>query len=208
MAQHKSCNQEKCCHRIHNPISLPRVRHIDSTCKQDCGFLAASAAIIACTLNSGNYFVLDISQITTSHNPDDAIFPYFPSLEYVTFSHVWIHGLTSDSDTGLPLCQLEKLRRILQRTNLKFGLRKTYFWLDSLCIPLDHVLKMKSISIMGQMYTHVAVVVALDAFLETINYENAPRETCALFIITSEWNKRLWTFQEANLAKFSICFQR
>ncbi|KAF2111809.1 hypothetical protein BDV96DRAFT_581854 [Lophiotrema nucula] len=201
IAAHESCNCQRCYHQTYGDIHS-RVCHVKLASLGGCNFVAASSSIIKRAIVSGTYFVLDVSRIvSTSDIPDDAIIPYSPGLPYVALSHVWAHGLASDADTGLPFCQLQRLLQLLLRANSVTGLRTTNLWIDSLCIPREPELKMRSIAMMEQIYKNATVVIALDAFLETIDYKQQSLETCALYIITSDWNQRLWTFQEAKLAK-------
>jgi hypothetical protein len=74
----------------------------------------------------------------------------------------------------------------------------THFWIDAMCIPEDSNLKKKSIGMMDQIYRNSTVVMALDSMLQTLPLGDL--ESLALAILLSDWNRRLWTFQEAKLA--------
>jgi len=54
---------------------------------------------------------------------------------------------------------------------------------------------------MDHIYRNATVVVALDRLLQTISFRGASPEKLALHILVSDWNQRLWTLQEAKLAK-------
>ncbi|PVH88675.1 hypothetical protein DL98DRAFT_155499 [Cadophora sp. DSE1049] len=74
-----------------------------------------------------------------------------------------------------------------------------HFWIDAMCIPEDRELKMKSIGFMDQIYKNSTVVMVLDKTLQQMPIETLSYECLALCILLSDWNRRLWTFQEARL---------
>ena len=122
---------------------------------------------------------------------------YTADISYVAISHVWSHGMGSTAEQGLPTCQLRKLKQMLARS----GIDTSLIWIDSLCIPQDHSLKMASIGIMDQIYQNAESVLVVDAMLERYTSADASPEQLSLLAEVSEWNRRLWTFQEAKLAK-------
>lgn len=54
---------------------------------------------------------------------------------------------------------------------------------------------------MDQIYRNATVVTAIDAMLQALPLQDMSYESLALNILLSDWNRRLWTFQEAKLAK-------
>lgn len=70
-----------------------------------------------------------------------------------------------------------------------------------MCIPENDYLKKKSIGMMDLIYRNAAVVMALDAMLEKLPTDELSYESLAVTILLSDWNRRLWTFQEAKLAR-------
>ncbi|KAI9064604.1 hypothetical protein FKP32DRAFT_1757221 [Trametes sanguinea] len=55
---------------------------------------------------------------------------------YVSISHVWADGVGSNTEKGLPLCQVRRISRHA-RTLSPDG----WFWMDSLCIPSDEMMR-------------------------------------------------------------------
>ncbi|OCH91924.1 hypothetical protein OBBRIDRAFT_833835 [Obba rivulosa] len=93
---------------------------------------------------------------------------------YVAISHVWADGLGSTTEAGLPTCQLRRLSTLAHR--LVTG---GAFWIDGL---------------------DAAVVLVIDSGVYSCSI-NAPSEEKLLCVITSGWMQRLWTLQEAILAR-------
>jgi hypothetical protein len=196
--KHSSCStsiclQSKADEEHNKPNHLP----LDCACRS-ISVLSKRAEEV---LKSQSYFVVDIRRLLKSMaSPSDAVVSYRPGLAYVAFSHVWSHGLGNVADEGLPICRLRYLEKIIRSLGGKFG-RITHFWMDAMCIPDNSELKGKSIALMDQIYSNATVVMALDSMLQTLSLEDLSYESLTLHILLSDWNRRLWTFQEAKLAK-------
>jgi len=83
------------------------------------------------------------------------------------------------------------------------------FWIDALCVPHDRVLRKRAIALMAQTYRNATAVLVLDAGILACS-SAAPLEERLLRVVTSGWMQRLWTLQEALLARklyfaFSDC---
>jgi hypothetical protein len=215
---------EYACASTHHPdISRPKHGHCDAhVCRANnvtaatfqalhlklgccCDYVKIPRSKIRDIVQSGNFFVLDITLLLAPDaSPGHAMVPYEPGLEYIAFSHVWSHGLGSPADVGLPTCRLECIRDLLlssQNPKTEHRRGEKLFWIDSLSIPMDHELKMKSIGMMEKIYQKASAVLVLDSSLQNISPAEVSLEMIALQILTSDWNRRLWTFQEAMLAK-------
>jgi Heterokaryon incompatibility protein (HET) len=116
---------------------------------------------------------------------------------FVVFSHVWADGLGSNSEKGLPLCQVRRLAEIVSEVE---ECNHPTFWIDSLCIPEKRDLRKKSISMMGKIYSCSTAVVVLDRDI-LIAKTSIPLAEIFLSIYTSGWLGRLWTYQEGALAR-------
>lgn len=133
------------------------------------------------------------------------------SVEYVAVSHVWADGLGSNPETGLPICQLRRLmslRDSLQRREEDSGdeLNKldeeAFIWIDGLCVPQERRWRDKALKLMGLAYKEALMVVVLDSTIQACDVDRATsKEDLLLTIAMSPWMRRLWTLQEAMLAR-------
>ena len=133
---------------------------------------------------------------------------YEPGAVYFAFSHVWADGLGNTRRNSLPLCQLFTLRARLFRLVEHYVERywtspkrpeRIAFWIDTLCIPLTpNVIRKKAIMKMQDVYRQSAAVLVLDAGLMQHSCPLDPLEVLVR-VQTSDWSRRLWTYQEAAL---------
>ncbi|KAI6103522.1 hypothetical protein F5141DRAFT_211574 [Pisolithus sp. B1] len=114
---------------------------------------------------------------------------------YVAISHVWADGLGSTTEKGLPMCQINALVLVTQRF-----ISNGAFWIDSLCVPEVRDLRKRAIGLMSKTYRDAQVVLVLDSGIRSCSV-SAPREEKLLRVLSSGWMQRLWTLQEALLAK-------
>ncbi|KAL2830169.1 hypothetical protein BJY01DRAFT_240459 [Aspergillus pseudoustus] len=128
--------------------------------------------------------------------------------DYVAISHVWADGKGNPKANALPLCQIERIQRLVE--GVRWEGRKEVpanpnesdgigFWMDTLCLPAkDKRLKGLAIQSMRHVYSHAKAVLVLDEWIEKIRSDTSPLEMIAR-IYTSNWLKRLWTHQEGFL---------
>ncbi|PCH44974.1 hypothetical protein WOLCODRAFT_139356 [Wolfiporia cocos MD-104 SS10] len=114
---------------------------------------------------------------------------------YVAISHVWVDGLGSNTETGLPSCQLRRIASLT--TSLIPG---GAFWMDSLCVPRQKDMRRKAIGLMAQTYRDAEIVLVIDAGIRSCSV-NSSTEEKLLRVLTSGWMQRLWTLQEAILSR-------
>ncbi|MCJ1320967.1 hypothetical protein MMC15_006308 [Xylographa vitiligo] len=80
-------------------------------------------------------------------------------------------------------------------------------WIDTLCCPCEpSEAKNKSILQLRETYNNAALVLVLDATLQTVTLETTSFHEVLLRVFSSRWTSRLWTSQEGVLAK-SLWFQ-
>ena len=76
-----------------------------------------------------------------------------------------------------------------------------YFWVDTLCVPLEpHKLRKEAIKNMRSVYSRATRVLVLDSALMQSTMDSCSEEKLARITI-STWIRRLWTLQEAALAR-------
>jgi Heterokaryon incompatibility protein (HET) len=130
-----------------------------------------------------------------------AVTPYREGIEFIAFSHVWSDGHGSVTERGLPRCHIEFLSH-LAKLEWAREPRQTppLFWIDSLCVPEKTELRTDAIHRMAKVYGEATVTLVLDTGLRICS-STQPVAEVALRIITSVWMRRVWTLQEALLAR-------
>lgn len=85
-----------------------------------------------------------------------------------------------------------------------------YFWIDTICVPLQpETINTKALEGMRKCYSRANRVLVIDADLMSTQLEpqlNASdrRDVMNASILASDWQQRLWTLQEAVLAKILV----
>ncbi|KAJ2989488.1 hypothetical protein NUW58_g3440 [Xylaria curta] len=137
-----------------------------------------------------------ITVVDESHeSPIDLKIHRASDVPYVAISHVWADGLGSTTEIGLPTCQLRRLASLVSKI-----LPGAAFWTDGLCIPRAADTRKKAIGMMARTYSEAAAVLVLDGGLQ-LCHSTKPPDVKVLRVLTSRWMRRLWTLQEAVLAK-------
>lgn len=125
-----------------------------------------------------------------------------PGMEYVAISHVWSDGRGNPRANALPLCQV---RAVQSYVSALTGTENMLFWMDTLCVPLQEPLRNTAIIRMAEVYRSATRVLVLAKDLLSFNLPFTPTEAlCRIFC--SQWASRLWTMQEAALAR-ELVFQ-
>ena len=122
------------------------------------------------------------------------IHPTAKNSSYIAFSHVWADGLGSNTETGLPACQLRRLHKLAD-SRLQNG---SWFWIDALCVPKQEPYRGKAIQLMRLTYQNAAGVIVLDEGLSKLSINSSELEI-GWSIFASGWFGRLWTYQEGFL---------
>ncbi|OQV07874.1 hypothetical protein CLAIMM_12233 [Cladophialophora immunda] len=125
-----------------------------------------------------------------------------PGVAYVAISHVWSDGRGNPRANALPRCQIQAIQGYVSALT---GARNMLFWMDTLCVPLQEPLRNTAIIRMAEVYRSATQVLVLAKDMLSINLPSTPTEAlCRIFC--SQWASRLWTMQEAALAK-ELVFQ-
>jgi hypothetical protein len=155
----------------------------------------------------------------TDPEPSFRIIESSKGKNFVAISHVWAEGLGNPHGNSLPTCALKWISDWVNRFTFRSDDEqdeeenrerpfeetvrgKTPFWLDTICVPVTppEVWK-KAINRLRKPYQDTALVLVLDSYLYTQNTGDLdPLEMWARVLCCS-WSRRLWTFQEARLAK-------
>ncbi|KAF9463932.1 hypothetical protein BDZ94DRAFT_578770 [Collybia nuda] len=190
--RHEECTRSEC---VMNSVNVDDyvVQHLTETCK--CSHLIPPLSFVIEALSNW--------RIPTIMVEEHAVFPgnfeikcsHTPDSPYVAISHVWVDGLGSTAEAGLPLCQIRRLSSLTQKL-----IPGGPFWMDALCIPGSKDMRKRAIGLMGQTYKNATVVLVIDSGIRACPY-SAPQEEKLLRILTSAWMQRLWTLQEALFAQ-------
>ncbi|KZT11002.1 uncharacterized protein LAESUDRAFT_360461 [Laetiporus sulphureus 93-53] len=168
-----------------------RTRHVS----EDCGCLFHKPPLSQVTAAILAEQIPVIKVIGSDDQPLQVICMSSDNTPYVAISHVWADGLGSTTESGLPTCQLQRLAALTE--SLMPG---APFWIDSLCIPEDRTSRKQAIRMMARTYSEAQVVLVIDAGIYSCPVD-APIERRLLAIRASAWVQRLWTLQEALLAR-------
>ena len=113
--------------------------------------------------------------------------------EFMAVSHVWAHGWQGSREDGICSTVLELLLNIARASGIE------WIWLDVAMISSDPDSKALSINDMDSVYSTAAFTLVCDKLLAALEGANVLQKGCALTFC--DWNKRLWTMQEAMLSK-------
>jgi hypothetical protein len=186
---HGECTPESCVVSTRDSSNDPP-KHFPESCK--CSNSMPSLEDVKRLLQGRKIPVVD-----DGLNVKDSLATHF-----VAISHVWGDGLRGTTEKGLPGCQIKRLAQMARRILEHRGrdARGGAFWIDTLCIPEIDALRHRAIGLMGQTYKEAEAVLVIDSGLRDIS-SSAPLEEIMFHMVFSRWMQRLWTFQEAALAK-------
>lgn len=121
--------------------------------------------------------------------------------DYVAISHVWVDGLGGSTEKGLLTCQVLRIQAFVTRVMGTRPGTPAKFWIDSLCIP-PHSSKMYIPALIGirDVYSCASLVLVIDRLIQQCS-SAAPTEVLFASIYMSAWMQRMWTYEEAVLAK-------
>ncbi|KAI0754562.1 hypothetical protein C8Q80DRAFT_374440 [Daedaleopsis nitida] len=186
--EHVNCTRAGC---VANNLDTEeyRTQHAPSCSHPSCPFLSPSLAHVSVLLSAGHVpvIVYDGNTLTVRDSS---------SGPYIAISHVWADGLGSTTEDGLPTCQIARIAAYA-RELVPGGA----FWVDSLCVPTKRELRKRAIRLMAQTYERAAKVVVFDAGVRTFCSSATPLRDVFLRLTTCSWMQRVWTLQEALLAR-------
>ncbi|KAF3931325.1 hypothetical protein ABW19_dt0206135 [Dactylella cylindrospora] len=124
---------------------------------------------------------------------------------YIAMSHVWLDGMGNPYINSIPKCQLSRIQKMIDELPLadRPEGQKVGFWLDTLCVPVRERYRPEkkwTIQHMRHIYEKSAAVLVLDSWIYQMkSTASVPERWLAVYL--SNWQRRLWTFQEGCLAK-------
>lgn len=121
----------------------------------------------------------------------------------LAISHVWSHGQGGrpEKPNGFNLCLHRRYVSIAEALGCES------YWMDTPCIPNDHVLRAESISNINKVFEQSKVTLVCDRDIMDIDITNLTieiRESLLVTAMVCDWNLRAWTFLEAFRGRDSI----
>lgn len=164
----------------------------DST--RSCVFVAPPVDTIISFLQEGTNPVIDLSSLVDRESTILSV-RKSSDVPYVAISHVWADGCGSTAEKGLPSCQVQKIFTMVSDI-----MPNGAFWMDSLCVPKHPETRKQALKLMGKAYLDAEFVLVLDSTIQACS-SKATLNELLLHVALSPWMRRLWTLQEAMLAK-------
>ena len=208
--EHLNCSNYKC---VANNIdeATYHTKHTSDEC--NCEHFGALMDVES-ILDRGSIPAIRVLDSSNDGQPRISIVEAGAGQDYVAISHVWSDGLGNVQDSSLPICQISRISKLVQKLYDEaqpllvpatlFGIlqksrhEQVPFWIDTVCVPQGGRLKQKALAQMAQIYARAHRVLVLDAEVER-SYRHTFTESLVR-VQWSGWNRRLWTFQELILA--------
>ncbi|KAG7088528.1 hypothetical protein E1B28_012511 [Marasmius oreades] len=184
---HANCSKDAC---ILNNIDTSTYRNKHVSPCGECSYIKPSLDSVLAYLCAGEIPVVEYNSAARRLS----VFPA-SSVPYVAISHVWVDGFGSTTEVGLPLCQIELLHSKVEEMGVGGG-----FWMDSLCVPAEQELRRQAIRLMAKTYREARATLVFDSGIRCCSAA-APLEEKLLSVLSCGWMQRLWTLQEALLAR-------
>ena len=209
-AAHQKCTQHRCiAHQVDEGSYRPA--HVNSSC--DCSMAGICKEKLMAIIESGS---TPLCSMSSDHDDEVEMKAAEPGDVYVALSHVWSGGLGNTKENAIATCQLRKITLLLGKLQRTFSwidrvrhlCRKprTWFWLDTLCIPVGEdtaAARTSSVDRMAAVYSGAQCVLALDSELQKIEGLKMPEERRLAHILCSSWMTRCWTLHESCLTQRS-----
>lgn len=119
--------------------------------------------------------------------------------DYIAISHVWADGLGGATESGLNECQVRRLSEICSAVNQTSSTVR--FWVDCLCIPRsDRDVYIQALIAIRDVYLNATFVLVLDKTIVECTTSSSTEDLYAHSYL-SAWMQRMWTYEEAVLAR-------
>ncbi|KAI9769792.1 MAG: hypothetical protein M1840_003786 [Geoglossum simile] len=204
---HENCSSVACLASSSMSEDTYVVKHTDECCDFGHGkenFIEIEVKLVVEILKAGGFPV--VSWIASENklevkefNADKDNAP-----TYVAISHVWADGMGNPIANSLPRCQLVRLQRMVNNIapHIESPDCPIPFWIDTLCIPVaNHLKEYRALSIrrMKDIYEYASAALVIESQMNSIPWGDAYDTSLGIYF--SNWNRRLWTFQEGMLTQ-------
>ncbi|MCJ1379162.1 hypothetical protein MMC17_002262 [Xylographa soralifera] len=196
-SKHWRCTSTAC-NTTRLNVANSKARHLTKGCQ--CDLLKAPLNQVRTILKSGGIPLINLDVILGFPSTESSsVVEWTEGIKYLAFSHVWSDGLCSDTERGLPRCQIQKLYEHCRTVD-----QGALIWIDAFSIPHESITRYKAIQTMSTVYSRAAAVIILDTGLQSWNsVASAPLEALVR-MLTSNWSQRLWTVPECWLASNAL----
>lgn len=213
---HETCSKDICIANNYSENEYWTLHTTDSCC---CPPLGTDIQEIFKILNQRGFPVLLFIRISEHSRPYLRALDGNTGITYVAISHVWSDGLGNVSQNQLLQCQLLRLQGFVndlwestsQSTQCRpfqdlplprerSPLINMSFWIDTICVPKEQPFRNLAINQMRVIYERARAVLVLDSELQQLSLRSSWEEIL-LTISFSGWTRRIWTLQEATLAR-------
>lgn len=205
--QHQGCCPNDGCLAYQITDAAYKGKHTAPNCTCDYVSLQGEVDFIKSTIHEGH---IPLVFVKTDDDQDDLGIgitawggeTWTESFPFVAISHIWADGIGNTTENAIPKCQLLRLQKEVNslysdEERLNPGVP---FWIDTLMIPLEPEAKAEAIARMDHVYRSADKVLVLDSSLEATSAKENPQELM-MHIYLCPWMSRLWTLQEAFLAR-------
>jgi hypothetical protein len=195
---HQTCTRKAC---ARNNVDEDAYQQAHVCRDGDCSKVMPDIAYVVDALKADHIPLLESHAEGSEARLAISTTPKEDSEVYVAISHVWADGLGGKAERGLNECQVTRLQRLCQE--LLPSVSRVRFWIDSLCIPgpeVDEHAYMKALVGIKHVYRNASAVLVLDATIAQCT-TFASTEVLYAHIYLSAWMQRMWTYEEAVLAK-------
>lgn len=211
--KHLACTPSLCS-SMQIDLAAYQTKHRQASCS--CLDATLDIDYVVTLLRSQRIPLLKITQIDEDlESLQVEVVAYSPDTRYVAISHVWADGLGNPRGNSLPTCQLSY---ILERVNSLRACatflsnpvtraqdaedRPLFIWLDTICCPvLPAEARSLALAQMRRTYQDARYVLVLDSDLRLYASDETTIFEALLRFFLSGWMSRLWTLQEAALAR-------
>lgn len=202
LSRHERCTDFVC---LDNQLTgAYETAHAYGCDRKKCMLLSANIEKVKEVLKKGQIPTITVSKQLDSNVYKVEVHAGILGRRYAAISHVWSQGLGNPKLNALFSCQLSRLQSYVDELPKDSGNKEHLpFWIDSLCVPVheaDIKYRKLAITLMHKTYSEAADVLAIDAEWSTVP-SSAPTVELLTRISFSSWMRRLWTLQEATLAR-------
>ncbi|KAF8851041.1 hypothetical protein BDZ45DRAFT_679425 [Acephala macrosclerotiorum] len=119
----------------------------------------------------------------------------------LAISHVWSHGQGGRPNVGINECLHKRYLKIAREYKCDS------YWIDRLCIPEDHNLRMEAIGFINRIFTNSKITLVCDRDIMDIDVPSLTTELLESVLVTffvCDWNVRAWTLLEAMRGRHAL----
>ncbi|KAA6413417.1 MAG: hypothetical protein FRX48_03163 [Lasallia pustulata] len=198
--RHNACLETGKCRACNVDIVTTQTKHLPRDSEAcACDFMQPPLDEVLSVLEAGLIPLIDSTKFLSSSadNSSSIVVAWQPRMTFVAFSHVWMDGLGSDTDHGLPTCRVKALKGYASMVTAS-----PLTWIDALCIPGEGHARKLAIQLMGHVYKQASATIILDAGLQSYDLGlDSSLPELGVRLVTSNWMHRLWTLPECLLSQ-------